>query len=138
MSGEDNGSLGSVQDHQDQEDGFVLQTRLRACEACKTRKVSCPLAGVSDGVLNILLTKCDRLDPCSACKALSIPCRVCKTCNIPVAVNPKSGRSLSREDIFNNLFKRTDRDKTCPNQTATSYSFLATVRRHHSFFLGFG
>ncbi|KAH9213613.1 hypothetical protein DL95DRAFT_390406, partial [Leptodontidium sp. 2 PMI_412] len=54
MSGEDDnhsGPDGPEHDHS------IITTRLRACEACKTRKV-----------------RCDKLDPCSACKSSNIPC----------------------------------------------------------------
>merc|ERR1711939_633093 len=54
MSGEDennSGPDGPEHDHS------IITTRLRACEACKTRKV-----------------RCDKLDPCSACRSSNIPC----------------------------------------------------------------
>ncbi|KAK0119466.1 hypothetical protein ONS95_010914 [Cadophora gregata] len=54
MSGEDENHSGpDAPEH----DHSIITTRLRACEACKTRKV-----------------RCDKLDPCSACKSSNIPC----------------------------------------------------------------
>ncbi|KAL2070276.1 hypothetical protein VTL71DRAFT_13302 [Oculimacula yallundae] len=58
MSGEDenhSGPDGPGNEHE--HDHSIISTRLRACEACKTRKV-----------------RCDKLDPCSACRSSNIPC----------------------------------------------------------------
>ncbi|KAH8587449.1 hypothetical protein B0O99DRAFT_678074 [Bisporella sp. PMI_857] len=121
------------------QDQSTFSTGLRACQACRSRKI-----------------RCDRLDPCSSCQASNIPCRTAEKPTQKrqrVLISPKyeeqleiinarlaqlqtSISSLSREDLpkpqHSHLAVGLVRyDATSPSSDAKESSSVASDSNHY-------